>query len=311
MHLGILTITGLACMLPACVEMGDWGNSERFKEDFHSIYPLTADGAVSLENFNGGIEIFGWDQNSVEVNATKHAATKELLDALKIDVSAGSGSVRIRSIRPSASWHGNVGVQYTLHVPRHVQLDTVSSSNGAIRVEQIDGPAHLKTSNGAIRVFQVHGEVEARTSNGGIEVRELDGNGNLHTSNGSIRADAAHGSFEAQTSNGGIEATLVDAATNWPVRVHSSNGRVELTLKGARLPDVRAGSSNSSVTLRLPEQANARVHASTSHSSITSDFPVLTGGREARRHEVDGTIGTGGPMIELDTSNGSIKILKM
>src|SRR5207302_11157719 len=114
--------------------------------DFHGTFPLNSGGTVALENFNGSVEVFAWDQNSVDVSATKYASTKEQLDAVKIDVAAGSSaSVRIRTIRPS-SWHGNMGARYTLRVPRRVQLDSITTSNGAIRVEGIDGAAHLRTS---------------------------------------------------------------------------------------------------------------------------------------------------------------------
>ncbi|MGI8743868.1 MAG: DUF4097 family beta strand repeat-containing protein [Bryobacteraceae bacterium] len=300
-----------ALALVGCDDMGDWGNSERFKEDFHSTYPLNAGGTVSLENFNGAVEVFGWDQNSVDVSATKYASTKEQLDAIKIDVTASPTSVRIRTIRPSsATWHGNLGARYTVRVPKHVQLDSIASSNGSVKIEDIDGTARLRTSNGAIHATKLHGELEARTSNGSIDADDLDGNANLHTSNGAIRADATHGSFEAGTSNGSIVATLTDPATNWPVKAHSSNGKVELTFKGARLPDVRAETSNSSLTLRLPANSNARVRANTSHSSITSDFDVLTRGTRSKT-ELEGTIGSGGPSIDVSSSNGSIRITKI
>jgi DUF4097 and DUF4098 domain-containing protein YvlB len=300
-----------AFVLVGCEDMGDWGNSERFKEDFHSTYALNAGGTVSLETFNGPVEVFGWDQNSVEVSATKYASTKEQLDALKIEVAASPTSVRIRTIRPSSSvWHGNLGARYTIRVPRHVQLDSIASSNGSLKIEGIDGTVRLHTSNGAIHATNVHGEVEARTSNGSIDAEDLDGNVNLHTSNGAIRAEATHGSFEAATSNGSIIVTLTDPATNWPVRAHSSNGKVELTFKGSRMPDVRAETRNSSLTLRLPANTNARLRANTSHSSITSDFDVLSQGTRSKT-ELEGTIGSGGPSIELSSSNGAIRITKL
>lgn len=305
-----LPLAAATLLLIGCEEMGDWGNSERYKEDFHGNFPLNTGGTVSLENFNGSVEVFAWDQNSVEVSATKYASTKEQLNALKIDVAAGSStSVRIRTIRPS-SWRGNMGARYTIRVPRRVQLDSISTSNGSMRIEGTDGPAHLRTSNGTIRATKVHGDLDARTSNGGIEAQDLDGNANLHTSNGAIRADASRGSFEATTSNSSIVANLKDPATNWPLKLHSSNGRIELTLEASRVPDVRADTSNSSITVRLPASVNARVRAHTSHGSINTDFDLLTHGLRSKT-ELEGTIGSGGPVIDVSTSNGSIRITKL
>ncbi len=307
--------TGLLA-LAGCHEWGDWGPSDRFREDFHYSYTLNPGGTLSIDNFNGAVEISGWDQNTVEVNGTKYASSKEYLDDVKIDVSDTPGVIRIRTIRPSMS-SGGYGARYTIRVPKRVMLDEINTSNGLIRVDGIDGTARLRTSNGPVRIERLKGDLNARTSNGGIYLRDYDGNARLQTSNGSIEAEASRGSFEAETSNGKIEATLNDPAANWPVKLHTSNGHIELNIKGAKVPDVRADSSNSSIVVRLPASANARVRASTSrHSSITSDFDTLMSlanddDRRHRHSDVEGTIGNGGPLIDLSTRNGSIKILKL
>ena len=297
-------------LLTGCMDFADFGDNEAYKEDFHSTYPLTA-GSISIETFNGSIELRGWEQNSVEVNATKYASTKSAMDSIKIDVSATPGSVRIRATHPSEMFR-RAGARFTIRVPRKTVLDLISTSNGHLRIEDVEGRARLRTSNGAIRIERLIGELDARTSNGGIEVVALDGNANLHTSNGSIRAEATHGSFEAGTSNGSINAQLKDPAATWPVRIESSNGRIELALQAKQLPEVRASTSNSSITLRLPANANARIRAYTSHSSVTSEFDELRFDDSRRRHsELHGAIGTGGPLLDLSSSNGSIKILKL
>ncbi len=293
--------------LTGCIDFADFGDSDRFKEDFHYSYPLPSGGTVSLENSNGSVEISGWDQNTVEINGTKYARTRALLDQVKIDASASSGLVRIRTVRPEDN-HGGAGARYTIHVPRKVLLDTITTTNGSIKVEDVDGNARLKTSNGAIRTEKIHGEVDANTSNGAVEAQDLDGNARFHTSNGHIKVDAVHGSLEAYTSNGAIDVTLEKPATNWPVKLHSSNGHIDLTIKSSNVPDVRAETSNSSLTVHLPSSVNARVHATTSHASVESDFD-LQGGNKGKS-ELDGTIGSGGPTLDLSSTNGAIKILK-
>jgi hypothetical protein len=59
----------------------------------------------------------------------------------------------------------------------------------------------------------------------------------------------------------------------------------------------------------LPADANARVSARTSNSSIASDFEVRMQG-SFNKNYMDATIGTGGPLIDLTTSNGSIRLLR-
>jgi len=297
-----LTMTG-------CVVYSDWGDSDRYKEDFHKSYPLRSGGTISVESFNGSVELIGWDQASVEVDATKYASTRRNLDDLKIVINASNDALHIRTERPSWTL-GGMGVRYTIRVPKKAVLDRIQSSNGAVKIEDVDGPANLTTSNGSIHVTGMHGDLDVHTSNGGIGIRDLVGNANLRTSNGTIDAEAKGGRFEAVTSNGRIEARLTDPSPNSTVRLESSNGHIELTLDARKTPDVRAETNNSSILLRLNESANARVHAHTSHGSVTSDFDELRPENSRERHEVEGTIGGGGALIDLSSSNGPIRIVK-
>jgi DUF4097 and DUF4098 domain-containing protein YvlB len=160
-------------------------------------------------------------------------------------------------------------------------------------------------------VSRLKGELEARTSNGAVEVDSLEGNAKLHTSNGSIRAEVTHGLFEATTSNGSITARLTDPATTWPVHAESSNGHIDLRIDAKQLPEVRAETSNSSIVLHLPTGASAEVRAHTSHSSVSSEFDGINIDNEHGHGEMNGRIGGGGRLIELSSSNGSIKIVRL
>ena len=129
----------------------------------------------------------------------------------------------------------------------------------------------------------------------------------VHTSNGHIRAEGIRGSLDATTSNSSIHATLekVDGA----VRAQSSNGAIDLTLPPSTQSAVRAHTSNSGITLHLPGEVNARLSAATSNSSISTDFEMRMRGEISKNH-IEGTLGNGGPLIDLSTSNGSIRVLR-
>src|ERR1035441_9984657 len=159
-------------LLTGCVEVGGLWDSEAYKKEFKVSYPLEPGGSVSIETFNGSIELTGWEQNSVEVNGTKYASTRSALDSIKIDVSSPSGSVRVRASKLS-DFHHNMGARFTVRVPRRTLLDLISTSNGHVRIEDVDGNARLRTSNGAIRVSRLKGELEARTSRSEEHTSEL------------------------------------------------------------------------------------------------------------------------------------------
>lgn len=299
----------LAIFLTGCdeIDLGNIGSSDRYREDFHYSFPLNAGGSVRLDNFNGSVEISGWDKNTVDIDGTKYANTEYRLKEMKIEFVPSVNSVNIRTV-PPLDRHGNAGARYTIHVPRHTELAGIVTSNGAIRVDTIEGSTHLRTSNGAVHATRLLGPLEVQTSNGSIEVSEVTGDTTLRSSNGTIRADIRKGGFGARTSNGSITVRLMEPDSS-PVRLESSNGHIELTMNAAR--EVHASTSNSSITVRMPASAGATVNAHTSNSSITCDFDVTLHGELRPKHHLEGTIGNGGPLLDLGTSNGSIKLLRM
>ncbi len=282
-----------------------FGDFDRYKEDFHYSYPLSSGGRVTLENMNGSVEISTWEKESVEINGTKYASSQQGLNDIRIDIANSPNSLTIRTIQPFSTRNG--GARYNLRVPRRVQLDRILSSNGSIKIQDVEGVSNVRTSNGGIRIWKLNGALDARTSNGGIDATDYTGNASLHTSNGGIHVEMNKGALDASTSNGGIEARLIEPDPNQSVRLESTNGHIDLSLDAVR--EVRANTSNSSITVRLPDSASARVRARTSNSSITTDFDVLTRSMSSK-NSLDGSLGGGGPLIDLSTSNGNIKLLR-
>ena len=243
----------------------------RYDRDFHYGFPLSAGGRIMVETFNGGIEISGWDQNTVDISGTKYGPTQEMADSLDVSVDHTPGSVSIHVQRPSMH-RGNIGAKFVIKVPRTAVIDTLTTSNGGIRVTDGVGPARLRTSNGGIRVAGLSGGLEAHTSNGGITA-DLD---------------------------------QVDRE----VRLETSNGSIEVRLPDRIREGVRAHTSNGGITVRLPEGLDARVSAHTSNAHVTSDFDVRMQG-EIARNRMEGVIGKGGPLLDLSSSNGSIRLARM
>ena len=295
---GLLLLTGC--------EFEDWGGMERYHKDFHFSYPMNTGGRLAVESFNGSVEVSTWDQQTVDISGTKYARSLEEARDLKIEIDHVPASVSIRTVRPTMR-HGNYGARFAIKVPRGAVLDRLVTSNGAIRTADCVGPSRMKTSNGHVEVRGLKGSLVAETSNGPVEVQDIEGGVEAHSSNGHIRLEHVHGAVEATTSNSSINAMLekVDGA----VRLQSSNGSIELTLPTNSQSAVRAHTSNSSITLHLPGEVNARVAADTSNGNISTDFEMRLRG-EINKHHLDATLGSGGPLIDLSTSNGSIRIVR-
>jgi Putative adhesin len=303
----VLALGGLSAALlslTSCiVGLGDW---ERFSKDFHSSYPLKPGGKLSVETFNGSIDISSWDEDSVDVSGTKYGPTQEEADNLRVDVDHTPDSVYVHVQRPTER-RNNQGARLTIKVPRNTQLERLVTSNSSIHTEDGVGPSRLRTSNGSIRVEDLHGELDAETSNSSIELAGVDGNVRVHSSNGHIRAEHVNGSVEAETSNNSVN--LAVERPDKSVRIDTSNSGVELDLPKNFSSGVHVDTNNGPITLRLAEGTNARISARTSNSSIDTEFEIKARG-ELSRNRLEGDIGSGGPLIDLSTSNGSIRLLR-
>jgi hypothetical protein len=282
----LLLVVALAGMTAACDDMDIDLGGQKYEAPFHYGFDVHPGARLDLETFNGAVEIHSWDQNKVDISGTKFANSTALRDSIKIDATGTPDSVTVRAIRPPEH-HGSMGAKFVVHVPKNIILDHITNSNGGVRIDGVDGSVNARTSNGAIHVEKVNGPVEATTSNGSIEVTDATGNLMMHTSNGHIQADHVTGTVEAESSNGSITLNFTAAPKN----------------------NVHATTSNSSIEISLPESAAVRVRASTSNGSISSDYEVAQSGDNSKNH-LEGAIHGGGPLLDLETSNGSIKIVK-
>ena len=231
--------------------------SQKYTEDFHFVHALKSGSRVEVEGFNGSVEIYGWDQEQVEINGTKHASSKADLAEIKIEIAHTPDSLSIKTLRPD--WQkgsggmrrgGNRGVKFRIHVPRRVMLDRLATSNGAVRVEGVEGRGRFRTSNGPISVAAYKGDIEAQTSNGRIDLERFAGSAVLISSNGSIEAKGIKGFLEATTSNGPIEIETAELDSARSVKLETTNGPITLTLGARGGPDVRARTSNGDIAVR-------------------------------------------------------------
>jgi hypothetical protein len=307
----LMALAPVAVMLTGCdiEDMGSWGSSDRFKEEFHLSYPVKPGGTLAIDNFNGSVEITSWEKDEVDVNGMKYCASEEMLRQLKVEGSQEGNGVRLRTVRPDGK-RGNCGAKYILRVPKKMLLDGIVSSNGGIRVENIVGNARLVSSNGSVKVRSLEGKLDAKTSNAGIDVVGLNGDFVGRTSNGSISVDGLEGGFEAETSNASIKARVTKLAEGRPVKADSSNGSIDLSLVDYKGQPMDVDTSNSGITLRLPASVNADLRASTSNSSITNEFELSSTGTISKTR-LEGKIGKGGGPIRVSTSNGGIRIQKL
>ena len=124
-----------------------------------------------------------------------------------------------------------------------------------------------------------------RTVNGDVGAVDMASNLDVSTVNGRLDVETS-GAVQGTTVNGSIHAAM--AARDW-------NGTLELT------------TVNGSIELDVADDIDADIEASWVNGGLDTDLPLSVRGRMSRRH-AEGSLGRGGPEIELTTVNGSIRI---
>jgi hypothetical protein len=144
-----------------------------------------------------------------------------------------------------------------------------------------------------------------RTVNGKIAVSGKFDRAELKTTNGKIEARGEFGILEAATTNGSLE--IVQAKGKISLRTTNGSIRVELDEISA---DLSARTTNGSISLKVSRQPEGYFNARTVNGSIRVDYPLTVEGQISKRR-IEGRLGSGqGSKINLETTNGSISLLK-
>lgn len=125
----------------------------------------------------------------------------------------------------------------------------------------------------------------------------------LNTTNSDIQATNIGGHFAAESANGRILATGLQHSA----QVSTTNGVITLTFDRVGGEGIRAETTNGPLTVSVPTTTNADLSARVTNGGITHDGLDLQISETSRRR-LDARLGTGGPPIRLETTNGTITV---
>ena len=203
---------------------------------------------------------------------------------------------------------------------------------GSFRIENVNGSIDIETWNeGTVRI-QAEKEAGSQEALDGIEIL-VEGSGSdvsvktvhrrrhdggqvsyrvflpeearvaVETVNGAVSVTGIHGSVQAESVNGGLKLESIDGE----VSAETTNGSIQTSYRRAGDGRHHFETTNGSVRISLPSDAGGHIEAETSNGSIDVDFP-MTVTRSGRRH-LEGSFGSGASAFEIETVNGSVKIL--
>jgi DUF4097 and DUF4098 domain-containing protein YvlB len=249
--------------------------------------------AVAITANHGDIHASGLNAN---VSAIANHGDIELSDI------TGPTTAHINNRGSSISAH-NIGGG--LSITGHTTDATVSDITGpvslngdfygSVHLEHINGPLHFHSSRSDFQLVRLDGQFEINGSD--FSASQALGPVTLTTSHNNVTLDRASGPISVTNHNGDIDLTAAP----------DSSGKLDpITLED------RVGS----IKLIVPDHAGFSIQADTTNGDIDTDLPLTTTTSDTSRgnnhgHKtLNGTIGSGGPLIHITTTNGDISIHK-
>ena len=255
---------------------------------WEKTYPVTGRPQFVLQTDDASVHVTPWDRAAVGVRVTTHGWS---IGPRGISVTARQDGARVEcEVRePRFHWSFNFGARWTrieVMLPRDADVD-IATGDGSVSLGPLAGAIHVHSGDGNIRAEGVRGEMNLSTSDGHIEGTGLDGALQARSGDGGMRLEGRFDRLEASTSDGRIEATALEGsrlASGWILR-----------------------SGDGSLTLRVPRTLPADLDLHSGDGSVWVGLPVETSGG-FRSHTLRGRMNGGGPLLEMHTSDGRIRL---
>lgn len=241
-------------------------------------------GNLTATNAYSGIKVSGIKG---DVHLTNSHSSIEVIKAVgKVDITAPQCRVVVEDVQGP------------------VRLE---ASQREVRLTQISAPLDLKQRYGSVTLERMASEVKASLENTELNGYDLKGPVRLDGVHSHIRLEKLAGDIDIRNSIRSV--TLTDFTAR--VQVESDNGSVTLSSSEPIRQPIQVHTVRGQIELFQPENARFRLAVSTQKGRIHSDFaqlmPALSDGNQ---RVLSGEIGTGGPLVTLESEKGNISIKK-
>jgi DUF4097 and DUF4098 domain-containing protein YvlB len=256
----LLLVAGLGCN----INLGgrNWVSRSQFERAIAQRIALDDIETIDALTQSGSITVTGADVADCNVTARiiAHAPTEEeaqeLAEQVEITGQSAGSTLKIRARTPDLTNNRSIGISYTITIPPRMNV-RCDSGYGRLSVSHIEGRLDGRSSNGSIEVEDIRGPADLKTYYGSITCRDMVGPMTLRSSNGSITAAGLQGSLDAETSYGSIAC---EDFSDGDLRLKSSNGRIRIS--HASFGICEADSSYGSIIGNRLEGSSIELHSS-------------------------------------------------
>jgi lia operon protein LiaG len=240
------------------------------------------------------INVHYYGKSMQELKLTSEINNKTLVVAVKRKIDGPIPEDMFLDIYIPEDYNKNLFIKISSGVVKMDSLNlasfTLNTSSGGLEAEPLNvGRISINTSSGKVNIQKLEAkDLGIIGSSSAINIDEcIAGKAKIVTSSGSITLKNCDGNFDFNGTAGNILVAYKEFE-NQTVNIATTSGRV---------------------TLELPSTAEFLIDAKTVTGRIQSDFPINAAGN-ANNKQIVGQVGTKRNTVLLQTSTGSIKILK-
>jgi DUF4097 and DUF4098 domain-containing protein YvlB len=189
-----------------------------------NTFQVSASPRVRIETFDGPVTVHAWDKNEVSYTAIKRAYDEREMKGVLVRAQGAGAEVTLHAEFDKSfahdyheqagrvtSYTSNASAEFDVYVPRNATL-FVSSGDGRLRVEGVNGELELHTGDGSIDVTGGRGRLRAQTGDGRIRVADFDGDADATTGDGRITLDGSFRTLSARTGDGTISLAVPEGS---------------------------------------------------------------------------------------------------
>ncbi|MES2518538.1 MAG: hypothetical protein V4585_10545 [Bacteroidota bacterium] len=198
-----LIIPILAGMILSCAN--STAQENKFKEKIHQEFTVSTNSLVAIYNIAGSIKVEGYDGDKVviDIDKTISADNSQELEEGKRDTKLGfdqkGDSLIVYTAAPYDSRpntrNQNINIQYNIHlnytikVPKNVNMRISTINDGDILVENMNGLLRVNNINGKITLNNIKAANDVHTINGDVTINYTSlppDNAKYYTLNGNL-----------------------------------------------------------------------------------------------------------------------------
>lgn len=219
-----------------------------------------------------------------------------------VTVTANHGDIDLSAITGTVMGHINNGdASFSAH--SITGPITIEGHAGELNLSDMSGPVSFTGDiYGSIHFDHIRGPIKFHTSRTDFQLARLDGESEIGSDD--MTTSQAVGPVTLNTRNRNI--TLDRVAGD--VSVTNRNGSVDVT-NAPPLGNVTIENRNGSINVTVPEHASFTVQAETTNGDLDNDFSFESQGTDTHK-TFTGTVGKGGPLLRLTTSQGDLDLKK-